>query len=78
MKLNETLLLAGAAGALIIWIAEYQRTTFLDSYPYLMMCLGLLFTFQYIRNKRLQREKAISPTIKQMAADQKKKKKNKQ
>lgn len=75
MKLNETLLLAGAAGALIIWILEYQRTTFLDSYPYLMLCLGLLFTLQYIRNKRLQREKIVSPTIKQMATDQKKKKK---
>ncbi|MCY7357283.1 MAG: hypothetical protein LH609_07385 [Rudanella sp.] len=75
MKLNETLLLAGAAGALIIWILEYQRTSFLDSYVYLMLCLGLLFAFQYVRNKRLQREKFISPTIKQMAADQKKKKK---
>ena len=75
MKRNETLLLAGAAGALIIWILEYQRTSFLDSYIYLMLCLGLLFTFQYIRNKRLQREKTISPTIKQMAVNQKKKKK---
>jgi len=75
MKLNETLLLAGAAGALIIWILEYQRTTFLASYPYLMLCLGLLFTLQYVRNKRLQREKIVSPTIKQMATDQKKKKK---
>ncbi len=74
MKIHETLLLAGAAGALIIWILEYQRTSFLDSYVYLMLCLGLLFTFQYVRNKRLQREKVISPTIKQMAADQKKKK----
>lgn len=77
MKLNETLLLAGAAGALIIWILEYQRTSFLDSYIYLMGCLGLLFTFQYIRNKRLEREKIVSPTIKQMVTDQKKKKKNK-
>lgn len=75
MKRNETLLLAGAAGALIIWILEYQRTSFLDSYIYLMLCLGLLFTFQYIRNKRLQREKIVSPTIKQMAVNQKKKKK---
>lgn len=75
MKRNETLLLAGAAGALIIWILEYQRTSFLDSYIYLMLCLGLLFTFQYTRNKRLQREKTISPTIKQMAVNQKKKKK---
>jgi hypothetical protein len=77
MKLNETLLLAGAAGALIIWILEYQRTSFLDSYIYLMLCLGLLFTFQYIRNKRIEREKIVSPTIKQMATDQKKKKKSK-
>ena len=60
---------------MIIWILEYQRTSFLDSYIYLMLCLGLLFTFQYTRNKRLQREKTISPTIKQMAVNQKKKKK---
>ena len=74
MKRNETLLLAGAVGVLVIWILEYQRTSFLDSYTYLMLCLGLLFTLQYVRNKRIQREKMVSPTIKQMAQSQKKKK----
>ena len=72
MKLSETLLLAAAAGFLILWIAEFQRTTFADSYWLLMMCLAFLLAFQYVRNKRLEREKAISPTIKQMVDDRKK------
>ncbi|WP_019987765.1 hypothetical protein [Rudanella lutea] len=75
MKLNETLLLAGAAGALLIWLLELQRTSFAESYIYLMLCLALLFSLQFVRNRRIQREKEVSPTIKQMAADQKKKKK---
>ncbi|SFC39921.1 hypothetical protein [Spirosoma endophyticum] len=75
MKLSETLLLAAAAGFLILWIAEYQRTTFMDSYWLLMLCLAFLLAFQYVRNKRLEREKAISPTIKQMVENRKKKKK---
>ncbi|GAB3556686.1 hypothetical protein [Spirosoma fluminis] len=75
MKLSEILLLAVAAGFLIIWIAEYQRTDFADSYWLLMLCLASLLAFQYVKNWRLEREKAVSPTIKQMAADRKKKKK---
>ncbi|GAB3495780.1 hypothetical protein GCM10027341_13570 [Spirosoma knui] len=75
MKLSEILLLAVAAGFLIIWIAEYQRTDFADSYWLLMLCLASLLAFQYVKNRRLEREKAVSPTIKQMAADRKKKKK---
>ncbi|CAN5590687.1 hypothetical protein BH09BAC4_BH09BAC4_10310 [soil metagenome] len=75
MKLSETLILAAAAGFLILWIAEYQRTTFMDSYWLLMLCLAFLLAFQYVRNKRLEREKAISPTIKQMVENRKKKKK---
>ena len=75
MKLREILLLAVAAGFLVIWIAEYQRTTFIDSYWLLMLCLGFLLALQYVRNKRLEREKVISPTIKQMVEDRKKKKK---
>ncbi|GAB4034356.1 hypothetical protein [Spirosoma jeollabukense] len=75
MKLSETLLLAAAAGFLILWIAEYQRTTFMDSYWLLMLCLAFLLAFQYVRNKRLEREKAVSPTIKQMVENRKKKKK---
>lgn len=72
MKLSEILLLAAAAGFLTIWIAEFQRTTFAESYWLLMLCLGFLLTFQYVKNRRLQREKAISPTIKQMVNDRKK------
>ena len=75
MKLPEIILLAVAAGFLVIWIAEYQRTTFGESYWLLMFFLGFLLAFQYVRNKRLEREKAVSPTIKQMVEDRKKKKK---
>ena len=75
LKLSEILLLSAAAGFLILWIAEYQRTTFVDSYWLLMLCAGFLFAFQYAKNRRLEREKVISPTIKQMVEDRKKKKK---
>ncbi|GAB3575218.1 hypothetical protein GCM10027578_39050 [Spirosoma luteolum] len=75
LKLNEILLLSAGAGFLILWIAEYQRTTFADSYWLMMLSLGCMLGFQYIKNKRLEREKAISPTIKQMAEDRSKKKK---
>ena len=74
MKLSEILLLSAAAGFLILWIAEYQRTSFADSYWLLMLCLALLLAFQYVKNRRLEREKAISPTVKQMVEDRKKKK----
>ncbi|MBC3785171.1 hypothetical protein [Spirosoma utsteinense] len=72
MKLPEILLLAAAAGFLTIWIAEFQRTTFAESYWLLMLCLAFLLAFQFVRNKRLEREKTISPTIKQMVNDRKK------
>ncbi|SOD80379.1 hypothetical protein [Spirosoma fluviale] len=75
MKLSEILLLAVAAGFLVIWIAEYQRTSFGNSYWLLMLFLGFLLAFQYVRTKRLEREKVVSPTIKQMVEDRKKKKK---
>jgi Flp pilus assembly protein TadB len=75
MKLPETLTLAAAVGLLILWIAEYQRTTFADSYWLLMLCLSFLLLFQFIRNRRIERDKEVSPTIKQMAADRQKKKK---
>jgi len=71
MKLSEILLLAAAAGFLTIWIAEFQRTSFAESYWLLMLCLSFLLGFQYVKNRRLQREKAISPTIKQMVSDRK-------
>lgn len=72
MKLSEILLLAAAAGFLTIWIAELQRTTFSESYWLLMLCLAFLLAFQFVRNKRIEREKIISPTIKQMVNDRKK------
>jgi hypothetical protein len=75
MKLSETLSLAAAVGFLILWIAEYQRTTFADSYWLLMLCLSFLLLLQFIRNRRIERNKEISPTIKQMAIDRQKKRK---
>ncbi len=72
MKLSEVLLLAAAAGFVTIWIAEFQRTSFAESYWLLMLCLAFLLAFQYVRTKRLEREKVISPTIKQMVNDRKK------
>ena len=75
MKLSDILLLSAAAGFFILWIAEYQRTTFTDSYWLLMLASGFLFAFQYFKNKRLEREKTVSPTIKQMVEERKKKKK---
>lgn len=71
-KLSEILLLAGAGGFLVIWVAEYMRTTFAESYWLMMLMLGCLLGFQYIKNKRLEREKIISPTIRQMIDDRKK------
>lgn len=75
MKLSEILLLSAATGFLILWIAESQRTSFTDSYWLLMLCVAFLLAFQYVRTKRLEREKTISPTIKQMVENRKKKKK---
>lgn len=74
MKLREIILLAVAAGFLIIWIAEYQRTTFEDSYWLLMLFLGFLLAFQYIRLKRIGAQKTVSPTTQQPVAKKKKKK----
>jgi amino acid permease len=72
MKLSEILLLAASAGFLTIWIAEFQRTSFAESYWLLMLCLAFLLAFQYVRNKRIEREKIVSPTIKQMVNDRSK------
>lgn len=72
MKLSEILLLAASAGFLTIWIAEFQRTSFAESYWLLMLCIASLLAFQYVKNQRLQRGKAVSPTIKQMVDDRKK------
>lgn len=60
MKLPEIILLALSAGFLVIWIAEYQRTDFAGSYWLLMLFLGFLLAFQYVRNKRIEAGKAAS------------------
>lgn len=73
MKLREILLLAAAAGFLVIWIAEYQRTTFGDSYWLLMLFLGFLLAFQYVRLKRIGQEKVTAPTTTKPVKNQKKK-----
>lgn len=73
MKLRDTLLLFGAAGCFLLWILEFRRSSFADSYWLLLASLGLLFTFQYYRIKRREAEKALSPTLKQMIEDRQKK-----
>lgn len=73
MKLREIILLAVAAGFLVIWIAEYQRTSFGDSYWLLMLFLGFLLAFQYVRLKRIGPKKTVSPTGKQPVVKKKKK-----
>ena len=77
MKLSETILIALAVGSLLLWILEIRRTSFAESYWILMVCLAFLFSFQFVRNRRLEREKIVSPTIKQMEADRNRKKKKK-
>ncbi|WP_040006649.1 hypothetical protein [Fibrisoma limi] len=77
MKLSETILIALALGSLLLWILEVRRTSFAESYWILMVCLAFLFSFQFVRNRRLEREKIVSPTIKQMEADRNRKKKKK-
>ena len=75
MKLSEIILLAISAGFLVIWIAEYQRTDFAGSYWLLMLFLGFLLAFQYVRHTRIEGEKAAaSTTTKQPVKTPKKKK----
>ena len=76
MKLVDTVLISLAIGSFLLWVLEIRRTnSFLDSYPFLMLSLTFLLAFQYIRVKRRQDNKEVSPTIKQMAEQKKKKKK---
>lgn len=74
MKLPEILILAVGAGFLIIWIAEYQRTDFAGSYWLLMLFLGCILAFQYVKNKRLEREKTASSATTKRVENRKKKK----
>ncbi len=73
MKLREIILLAVAAGFLVIWVAEFQRTTFGDSYWLLMLFLIFLLAFRYVRIRRTGQEKTASPTGKQPLVKKKKK-----
>lgn len=73
MKLRDTLLIFGAIGFFILWILEFRRSSFADSYWLLLASLSLLLAFQYFRIKRREADKALSPTVKQMAEDRQKK-----
>lgn len=68
MKLPETLLLSAALGSLALWVLEFQRTSFLDSYWLLMVVTAFLFTFLYVRQRRILQEKATPPPAKPKAA----------
>ncbi|OIN58213.1 hypothetical protein [Arsenicibacter rosenii] len=76
MKLKDTVLLSLAIGSFLLWVLEIRRTNnFADSYPFLMLALAFLLAFQFVRVKRRQENKEVSPTIKDMAERKKKKKK---
>lgn len=76
MKLIDTVLISLAIGSFLLWVLEIRRTdSFLDSYPFLLSSLTFLLAFQYIRIKRRQENKDVSPTIKQMTEQKKKTKK---
>ncbi len=57
MKIPETLLLSAALGSLVLWVLEFRRTSFIDSYWLLMAVTGFLFTFLYMRQRRMLGEK---------------------
>ena len=73
MKLRGTLLLSSAVGCFLLWILEFRRSSFIDSYWLLLASLGFLLAFQYFRIKQREAAKDLSPTIKQMAEDRQKK-----
>ena len=73
MKLRDTLLIAAAVGCFLLWILEFRRSSFIDSYWLLLASLGFLLAFQYFRIKRREADKVLSPTITQMAEDRQKK-----
>jgi hypothetical protein len=74
MKFNlvDTLLLAGAVGFFSIWLPETQRTSFADSYLFLLAALTCLLAFQLLRVRRQQQEQTVSPTVQQMAETRRK------
>ena len=66
-KLLDTILISLAIGSFLLWILEIRRTNnFVDSYPFLMLSLTFLLAFQYVRVKRRQDNKEVSPTINQL------------
>lgn len=75
MKIIDTILLSAGIGSLGLWLLEYRRIGFFDSYWLLLVSLALLFGYQYVRQKGRQANKEVSPTIRQMAESRKKKKK---
>ena len=64
MKLSETLILSAAVGSLALWVLEFRRTSFLDSYWLLMGVTAFLFTFLYVRQRRILRQKDAPVTAK--------------
>jgi hypothetical protein len=50
--LVESLLGWTSLGFFALWILEFRRTEFVDSYWLLMLCLACLWSFQYLRRKR--------------------------
>ncbi|MBC8152115.1 MAG: hypothetical protein H7Z72_04320 [Bacteroidetes bacterium] len=74
MKLRDTLLLSAALGCFILWVMEFRRGSFADSYWLLLTSLGFLLTFQFFRVKQREAARALSPTVKQMIEDRQQKK----
>ena len=68
MKLRDTLFISAFIGALLLWILEIRRVGFSGSYDLLLLALVFLFGFQFFRVRDQQKNKTMSPTIKQMIA----------
>lgn len=75
-KLLKSLLLAAALGLLILWIMEFWRVGFGDSYWLLLLSLCCVLIHQYIRLRALpDKTRPVSPTPRQPAKSTKSKKK---
>ncbi|WP_375447940.1 hypothetical protein [uncultured Fibrella sp.] len=66
MKLRDTLFICAFIGALLLWILEIRRVGFSGSYDLLLLAVVFLFAFQFFRIRDQQKNKDVSPTIKQM------------
>jgi hypothetical protein len=61
-----------AAGFTILWVLELRRTDFQQSYWLLMVALACLFTFQWMRTRRLgQKSPEQKPTLSQPSKSKK-------